>query len=263
MVLTKVKTQTYPTKELLGYKFIEEGEGEPIILLHGLFGSLSNWNNVIDYFSTKYKVIVPILPVYDAKITEANLESLLTYIEIFFYIKQLQKVILTGNSLGGHLALLYTLKHPDKVDKLILAGSSGLFENMIGSTFPKRGDYEFIKEKVSYTFYKKEVVTKELVDEVYEVTQSIPKALKIISLARSAQKNNLADKLHQIIVPTLLIWGINDVITPTTTAIQFKKLIPNSVIRYIDECGHVPMMEQPHHFNKYMDDFIKTSFWIS
>lgn len=249
-------------REEYGFRYIEEGEGDStIILLHGLFGTLSNWENVISYFYEDYKVVVPILPIYDTNAKEKpTLEGFLGYLENFIEYRGYKNFVLTGNSLGGHLGLMYTLKHPEKVEKLILAGSSGLYENTMGKTFPKRGDYEFVREKVGHTFFKKEVVTKELVDEVYEATQSISKSLRIVSLARSAQKNNLAEKLPQIKTPTLLIWGLNDTITPPETAQQFRKLIPNSYVRFIDDCGHVPMMEQPAFFNQYMREFLKRKF---
>lgn len=260
MVLAKnTLTKSIFKNDILGFKYIEAGEYNPetIVLLHGLFGTLSNWENVISHFSEKYRVIVPILPIYETDLREANLESLLVYLEKFLTAKNINAATLVGNSLGGHLALLFTLKHPDKVNSLVLAGSSGLFENLMGKTFPKRGNYDFVKEKVSETFYNKDIVTQELVDEVYEVTRSIPKSLRIVSLARSAQKNNLADVLHQICVPTLLLWGMNDTITPPAVAQTFKRLIPHSVIRFIDDCGHVPMMEQPYYFNIYLDEFLK------
>ena len=257
MILTDTVTQKTEVKELLGFKYIEEGEGKPLILLHGLFGTLCNWENVVSHFSVNYKVIAPFLPIYDSNLREATLDSLLSYLENFIKLKKLEKVTLVGNSLGGQVALMYTLKHQEKVERLVLSGSSGLYENVMGRTYPKRGDYEFVKEKVKHTFYKTEVATKELIDEVFEVTQSIPKSLRIVSLARSAQRNNLSAELHKIKIPTLLIWGINDTITPPETAQQFKKLIPHSFIRFIDECGHVPMMEQPAYFNRYLEDFLK------
>ena len=82
------------------------------------------------------------------------------------------------------------------------------------------------------------------------------KALKIISLARSAIKHNLGDELNTITVPTCLIWGLNDTITPPMVAEEFQKLIPNSEVHWIDKCGHAPMMEVPVEFNKILDGFL-------
>ncbi len=159
--------------------------------------------------------------------------------------------------LGGHVGLLYILKHPERIKSLILTGSSGLFENGMGDTYPKRGDYEYIKKKAEVTFYDPSVATKEIVDEVYEI-QSINrlKAIKVIALAKSAIRNNLGEELNQIKQPTLLICGNNDSVTPPFVAEEFQKLIPNSELHFIDKCGHAPMMEVPDEFNRILHKFL-------
>jgi pimeloyl-ACP methyl ester carboxylesterase len=165
-------------------------------------------------------------------------------------------VHLLGNSLGGHVALLYVIKHPERIKSLILTGSSGLFENGMGDSYPKRGDYEYIKKKTEITFYDPKTASKELVDEVYEIVNNRLKAIKIIALAKSAIRNNLGEELNQIKQPTLLIWGNNDTITPPFVAREFHKLIPNSELHFIDKCGHAPMMEVPAEFNQILDKFL-------
>ena len=239
---------------------VDVGIGQPIILLNGLFGSLSNWTSVIDNFSDKYRIIIPNLSVFDSPIQDAHLDRLVFLLEQFIERNRLNNVILIGNSLGGHVALLYTIWNPGKVKRLILTGSSGLYEDSLGKTFPRVRDYDFIRERVSHTFHNKSVVTKALVDEVFDTVSSIPKSLRIIGLARSAQRNNLADLLDRIFVPTLLIWGLQDVITPPEVGLQFHSLIPKSELFLIDECGHVPMMEQPELFNAYVSDFLTKQF---
>jgi pimeloyl-ACP methyl ester carboxylesterase len=169
---------------------------------------------------------------------------------------ELRDVHLLGNSLGGHVALVHTLKNPERVKSLILTGSSGLFENGMGDSYPRRGDYEYIKNKTALTFYDPAVATKELVDEVYSITNNRLKVIKIIALAKSAIRNNLGEELNQINKPTLLIWGNNDTITPPFVGHEFNKLIPNSELHFIDKCGHAPMMEVPDEFNKILHGFL-------
>ena len=238
------------------FQYIEEGEGEVILLLHGLFGALSNWRSVLERFSQEYKVVIPMLPIYDMPVREAGLEGLVAFVEDFVKAKGYERMILIGNSLGGHVALLYAMKNPDKVTKLVLTGSSGLFENSMGGSFPKRGSYDYIKERVEYTFYSPKTATKELVDEIFETTKSIPKCLRIVSIAKSAQRNNLASKLPDLNIPTLLVWGLNDTITPPMVAHDFNRLLPDSKLRFVDECSHAPMMEQPEKFNDLLEEFL-------
>lgn len=238
------------------FKFVDEGQGPVLMLLHGLFGALSNWEGVVNRFSGNFRVVIPMLPIYEMPVREAGLEGLRKFVEDFVAFKKLEDMTIMGNSLGGHVALVYTLKNPQKVKKLILTGSSGLFEDSMGGSYPKRGNYEYIKERVAYTFYNPQVATKELVDEVFETTNSIPKCMRIVAIAKSAQRNNLADEIPNINVPTLLVWGLNDTITPPMVAHEFNRLIPRSSLRFIDKCCHAPMMEHPEKFNELVEDFL-------
>ena len=239
-----------------GVTYIDEGEGEVLILLHGLFGALSNWDAVINHFSKNYRVVIPLLPIYTMPIKEAGLEGLTDFLESFIESQGMQNMNLMGNSLGGHVGLIYTLRNQSKVKRLILTGSSGLFENAMGGSYPKRGSYQFVKEKVEYTFYDPKTATEELVKEVFETTQSIPKCMRIVAMAKSAQRNNMAEELPSIKVPTLLIWGLNDTITPPMVGHEFNRLIPNSQLQFIDHCCHAPMMEHPQKFNRLVDNFL-------
>ena len=239
------------------FQFIDEGKGETLLLLHGLFGALSNWDGIIEHFSDRYRLIIPLLPIYELPPREAGLEALLTFLEDFVAFKELSNVTVIGNSLGGHIGLLYTLKNQNNVNKLVLTGSSGLFENSMGGSFPKRGSYDYIKERVAYTFYNPEVATKDLVDEVFETTSSIPKCMSIVGIAKSAQRHNLAKDLHEINVPTLLVWGLNDTITPPHVGYEFNRLIAGSELYFIDKCSHAPMMEHPREFNVILERFLE------
>jgi len=245
-------------REEEGYKFVDEGSGPVLLLLHGLFGALSNWDGVVNHFSKNYRVVIPMLPIYEMPIREAGLDGLRKYVEDFVSKKKLEDMIVMGNSLGGHIALMYILKNPQKAKKLILTGSSGLFEDSMGGSYPKRGNYEYIRERVSYTFYDPSVATKELVDEVFETTNSIPKCLRIVAIAKSAQRNNMADEIQNIKIPTLLAWGLNDTITPPMVAHEFNRLIPHSELIFFDKCSHVPMMEHPEKFNEIVEEFLVT-----
>ncbi|RPD46022.1 MULTISPECIES: alpha/beta fold hydrolase [Chitinophagaceae] len=247
----------YEIKEHNKFRYIEEGQGEPLVLLHGLFGALSNFKDLIEYFRHHYKVVVPMLPLFDLDLLHTSVGGLAKFVHRFLEYKDYKGVHLLGNSLGGHVALVYLLKHPERVKSLILTGSSGLFENGMGDTYPKRGDYEYIRKKAEITFYDPAMATTELVDEIFSITNNRIKVIKIIALAKSAIRNNLGDELQNIKQPTLLIWGANDTITPPFVAQEFKKLIPGSELHFIDKCGHAPMMEVPGEFNVILHKFLK------
>jgi pimeloyl-ACP methyl ester carboxylesterase len=247
----------YEIKHQEKFKFIEEGHGEPLVLLHGLFGALSNFKDLVEYFRQHYKVVVPLLPLFELDILHTTVGGLAKFVYKFVEARKYRNIHLLGNSLGGHVSLIYLLKHPEEVKSLTLTGSSGLFENGMGDTYPRRGDYEYIKKKTELTFYDPKTATKELVDEVFDITKNRIKVIKIIALAKSAIRNNLGDELKNIKQPTLLIWGNNDTITPPFVAREFNRLIPNSELYLVDKCGHAPMMEQPEEFNVILHKFLK------
>lgn len=245
------------TKKENGFEFVEQGEGPVLMLLHGLFGALSNWQEVLRFFSSRYKVVIPLMPIYEMPLKSTSVGGLTDYIHEFINYKQYHHVTLLGNSLGGHVGLTYTLEHPEKVSAMVLTGSSGLYENSMGGSFPQRNNYDFIRSKVEYTFYDPETATKDLVDEVYETVNNRSKGMRIIAMAKSSIRHNLRKEMQQIKIPVCLIWGANDNITPSYVAEEFHKLIPNSELHFINECGHAPMMEKPEAFNRVLQPFLE------
>ena len=240
------------------FKYIEtKSNGEVLLLLHGLFGALSNFEGILNYFQKDYNVVVPILPIFELPIRKVSVSGLVDYVSDFVDYKKFDKVHVLGNSLGGHISLLFALSHSDKINSIILTGSSGLFENSLGSSFPKRGNYEFIKKKTEDTFYDPNVATKELIDEVYDIVNDRNKAIRVVATAKSAVRHNLGDKLHQIKSPTLLIWGKEDNVTPAFVGEKFNELIEGSKLVLVDKCGHAPMMEKPQEFNTILHAFLR------
>tara|TARA_B100001057_G_C22743344_1_gene908718 strand:- start:305 stop:1063 length:759 start_codon:yes stop_codon:yes gene_type:complete len=242
------------------FKYIEEGDGLPIIILHGLMGGLSNFNGVITYFKDKgYKVLMPVLPIYDLPILKTSVRELSNFLDRFIKFKKIKKFVLIGNSLGGHISLYYT-KIFNKANGLVLTGSSGLYEKGMGSGYTKRGDYNVMKKKVEEVFYDPKVANKELVDEVFETVNNRNKLIKILAMAKSAIRHNMAKDLPKMKLPCLIIWGKNDNVTPPEVGVEFNNLLPNSDLSWIDKCGHAPMMEHPEKFNEILLDWLKAKF---
>ena len=244
-------------KEEHGFSYIDEGEGEVLLLLHGLMGALSNWDRVIEEFRSEYRVIIPILPIYDLPLLTTGVKTLAKFVHKFVKYKKLKDVTLLGNSLGGHVALIYVLAHPEVVKSMVLTGSSGLYENAFGGTFPRRGSYDFVKEKVEYTFYDPEIASKELVDDVFRIINDRHSVIRILAMAKSAIRHNMKDELHKITIPVSLIWGKNDKITPPEVAVEFSEELPDAELHWIDKCGHAPMMERPDEFNILLKGFLE------
>lgn len=247
----------YELIEEEGFKYIEtKGGKETLLLLHGLLGALSNFDGILNEFKDKYNVVIPILPIMEIPMLKLSVGGLVDHLYEFVRFKEFDKVHVLGNSLGGHIAILFTLAHPSYVASITLTGSSGLFESAMGNSFPKRGSYEYIKQKAEETFYDPKVATKELVDEIFATISDRLKALRIVVTSKSAVRQNLEHRLHEIDKPTLLIWGKQDVVTPPFVGEKFHSLIKGSALHFIDKSGHAPMMERPEEFNAILSDFL-------
>ena len=239
------------------FQYLSKGTGQPIIILHGLMGGLSNFKDVFNFFpKLGYEVIAPELPVYKSNILDTNLKHFSKYIYSFIKHLKLDNVVLLGNSMGGHVGLIFSKMYPDLVKGLVLTGSSGLYENSMGDSYPKREDYNFIKAKTEDVFYNPKIATKEIVDEVYQTVNDRKKLIKILALAKSAIRHNMSKDLPKIKIPTALIWGENDNVTPPEVALEFNKLMPNSDLFWISRCGHAPMMEHPKKFNEILKSWL-------
>ena len=240
-------------KEEGKFKYLEIGEGTPMIILHGLMGGLSNFNNVAQFFPEKgYKVIIPELPLFELPLLTTNVNSFAKYLKEFISHKKLDKVILLGNSLGGHIGLLYTKQYPQNVKALVITGSSGLYESAMGESYPKRGDRNYIKTKTENVFYDPAIATPELVDEVFETVNDRVKLIRTLAIAKSAIRHNMGKDLPKMNTPTCIIWGENDSVTPPEVGTEFHEKLPDSDLFWIKKCGHAAMMDHPDTFNEIL-----------
>jgi len=235
------------------FNYLEIGEGTPIIILHGLMGGLSNFDGVANFFSVRgYKILIPELPIYEMPVLKTNVKNFAKYVKSFIDHVGHDDVILLGNSLGGHIGLLYTKYYPEKIKALVITGSSGLYESAMGESYPKRGDRNYIQKKAENVFYDPKVATKEIVDEVYVTVNDRNKLIRTLSIAKSAIRHNMGNDLPLMDTPTCIIWGKNDTVTPPEVAVEFHEKLPDSNLYWIDKCGHAAMMEHPDKFNEIL-----------
>ena len=240
------------------YEYVDIGDGPVVIFLHGLMGALSNFEQTANIIAKGgYRVIIPSLPIYTLPILKTSAKGISRFLEKFISDLKLKDVSLLGNSLGGHVALIYTKNNPKIVNRLLLTGSSGLYEKAMGDTFPRREDYNYIKEKTQDVFFDPKIATKELVDEVFESVNSREKVIRILAIAKSAIRHNMAKELPNMKQDTCLLWGKNDTVTPPEVAEEFHKLLPNSDLFWFDKCGHAPMMEHPIDFANTCVEWLK------
>ncbi|MGB3591612.1 MAG: alpha/beta hydrolase [Nonlabens sp.] len=238
------------------FEYHTAGSGTPIIVLHGLMGGLSNFEGVIEFFPKQgFQVVVPTLPLYDLPLLKTNIKTFAKHINDFIDHMGWEQVILLGNSLGGHIGLVTTKLFPEKIKALIITGSSGLYENSMGDSYPRKGDYDYIKKKSEEVFYDPAIATKEVVDEVFQVANNRNKLLKTLAIAKSAIRHNMKKDLPAMTTPTCIIWGKQDSVTPPEVATEFHEKLPDSDLFWIDKCGHAAMMEHPQEFNQVLQSW--------
>ncbi len=239
--------------------YIEKGEGEIIVFLHGLLGSIYNYIDVFQYYSKKYRVVMPYLPMYDSPLNECSVKSLGDYLETFVKdILNNQKIILVGTSTGAGASIYYSVKPNNSVKALVLCGSVGLGHTplTVGKGIP-RNNFDYIQYYARSLFFDTSIPPHEMMLDVFNAVQDNEIVLRIIRLAKTAIKITESEIIQSIKKPTLLIWGESDNITPLYTAEKFNNLIENSVLRIIPNCGHVVSQEKPFVFIDYLNDFLK------
>ena len=243
-----------------GFEYIEVGEGPVIVLLHGLMGGLDNFESVIPKLSDNgYKVIGPVLPLFDKPILKTSIKHFSVFIKDFLKFKKLEKVTLFGNSLGGHISLVFARDYPKMVEGLVLTGSSGLYENSMGDTFPRRGDYDYIRKKTEEVFFDPKMATKDLVDTVFKIANDRNSVIRLFTMAKSAIRHNMSNDIPHLDFPVCLVWGKQDNVTPPEVAKEFHSLFKRSDLFWIDKCGHSPMWEHPDEFSKILCSWLNTN----
>ena len=231
------------------FRWLERGEGEPVLFLHGLMGRMDDWEVTLERLGgNACRPMALALPIFEPWLPDASIEALAAHVRAFLDALELPRVVLGGNSLGGHVALRLALAEPERVSGLVLTGSSGLFERGFARGVPHRPNAAFVREKMEEVFHDPTLVTEEWVESVRRLVTTPASALRVLRFARAARRDNVEARLAELRTPTLLVWGREDRITPPEVAERFRCLIPESELLYISACGHAPMLEWPDRF---------------
>lgn len=232
------------------FRWLEQGQGEAVVLLHGLLGQMHHWDVALSRLGSGCRAIAPALPLFHPGLPEASVDELARFVVALLDALELPSAVLGGNSLGGHVALRTALACPDRVSGLILTGSSGLFERSFTRGVSHRPSAGFVREKMEEVVFDPRLVTDPWVEAVRRTVTERATALRVVRFARDARRDNLEARLGEITVPTLLVWGEADRITPLEVAGRFHSLIADSKLVLLPACGHAPMLERPAAFTE-------------
>ena len=246
-------------------RIVDMGSGEnSVLFLHGLFGTPEHWRCVMERLAENYRVVAPQLPIdpmpgrRESGINE--IRDLSEYVAELIEHLGLGPLVLCGNSLGGLISIDLCAQHPSLAKGLILAGSAGLFERSpIGGSRP-RPSRKFIRETVSGIVHRQELVTDELVDDWYTSAMDRDYIRFILRMSRATRDRTVEKELDLLNLPTMIVWGSEDQITPVSTAYEFRDRIQGSRLEFIDECGHAPNWECPEQFAELTAGFLPECF---
>jgi len=238
------------------FRWLERGEGEPVVLLHGLLGRMEHWEAQLEGLGDEQRLIAPSLSIFDARFGDVSIGALAAHILKLLDALDLPRAVIGGHSLGGHVALAMALDHPDRVSGLVLTGSSGLRERSAASVVPHRPTPEYVRARMEEAFFDPRMVTAAWVESVREILTTRASATRVLRAAREARRHRVEDRLGEIGVPALLVWGADDRITSPGTAERFRALIPEAELRVLPRCGHAPMLERPAVFNDVLEEWL-------
>lgn len=244
------------TRVCPAFRWLERGEGEPVVLLHGLMGRMDHWEQTLEDLGGTCRPIALSLPILEEDLPEASIEEVGRYVVRFLDALDIPRAVVGGNSLGGHVALEMALSHRERVSGLVLTGSSGLFERTFTRGVPHRPSEAYVREKMEEIFFDPRLVTPEWVESVRRIVTTPASALRVLRFARAAKRHNIEDRLADIDAPALLVWGKDDRITPPEVAQRFRGLLPDSRLIFLPSCGHAPMLEQPDAFNEAVAEWL-------
>lgn len=259
-------------------RYFDQGGGPVVLLIHGLGGAAVNWFRNIGPLSQSYRVIALDLPSFgqsempEVSPDEASYGYFTSFLKDFLGKLGVKKTVLVGSSMGGGIAIDFTLRFPQRVEKLVIVSGSGLgrevslykilFQSAVHEGMARiLGNKNLTKQLARLVVYDPKVVDEESM-MAYINWRKNPKVKKIIvSLGSKAvglrgQKWLFVDRLKEIACPTLIVWGRNDQILPFKQGLKAHELIKGSKLVAFNRCGHIPHLERPGEFNRTLLEFL-------
>ena len=232
------------------------GDACTIVFLHGLLGLNEHWSGVVDRMRERATSLLVELPLLQLRGDLCSIEGATEMVARELRSRLNRPAVFVGNSFGGHLAMRIALEDPTLAAGLVLSGSSGLFERTFEKDVQHRPSKEWLDKKIRELFFNPDKAPPESVDRAYDELSDRAAARAMVRLSKSAKNDHMGERMRNITHPTLLIWGRQDIVTPPHVAEEFGSLIPDSRLRWIDECGHAPMIEHPDKFSDELNAFL-------
>jgi pimeloyl-ACP methyl ester carboxylesterase len=257
--------------------YVEMGEGPPLVLVHGLSGVWQNWLENIPHFARNHRVVAVDLPGFGASPMpswELSIPAYGRFLRDFCERLGIGRCSLVGNSMGGFIATEVAITEPGRVDDLVLVSAAGITwararrePAVMMARMGRAAAPALLKLQTSSmrrprlrkaafqgVFYDPHGLRREMLWENFVPAMQSPGYYDAMS---NLFGYDIRDRLEEIGVPTLIVWGRNDRVVPVPAALSYKKRIgDNAELVIFDQCGHVPQIERPVRFNRVVERFL-------
>lgn len=232
------------------------GERPTLVFMHGLVGLNEHWEDVALRIGAHADAVMFELPLLQLPDAYCSIDGVTAITSQFLRSLGRGPYVLAGNSFGGHVALRVAIEEPALVRGLVLAGSSGVLEVTSVASVELRPSRPWLEQRIAELFHDRRFMRAGDLDRAYAQLSQRSCARAMVRLSRSARRDVLIDRLHMVGVPTLLLWGRQDIVTPLSAAHMFHQRIKRSKLVVYDRCGHVPMIENAPGFARDTIDFL-------
>jgi pimeloyl-ACP methyl ester carboxylesterase len=257
--------------------YVEMGEGSPLLFVHGLSGCWQNWLENIPHFARTHRVIALDLPGFGASPIppwEITIPAYGRFVRDFCERLGIDRCSIAGNSMGGFVASEVAITEPERVDDLTLVSAAGITwararrePAVMAARVGRAAMPALLKLQTSSmrrqrlrrsafqgVFFDPNGLRREMLWENFVPAMKSP---GYFDAMRNLVGYDIRDRLEEIGVPTLIVWGRNDRVVPVPAALSYKKRIgDNAELVIFDECGHVPQIERPVRFNRVLERFL-------
>lgn len=238
-------------------RYLDEGQGPAVVLLHGFASSIENWVSVIPTLKTSNRVIAVDLKGFgwtDRPVADYSPAAQAELLRAVLDERKVEQVALVAHSWGSSVALAFTLKYPARVSRLVLY-DAWVYDSQLPSMFHMaraQGVGEFLfsafyserhEERLTLGFYDPELVTQPFVEAVERAFERPGTKAAALATVRGMRFEQQESRYGEIRVPTLLLWGREDQVTPVAIGERLLRQLPNAQLKVYPRCGHFPMIE--------------------
>jgi pimeloyl-ACP methyl ester carboxylesterase len=273
-----LRTVDLPGAEAVNY--VEVGEGDPILFVHGIAGCWRNWLENLPYFGRTNRAIALDLPGFgDSPMPSWDI-SMANYGRLIHdFCERLgidQVAALVGNSMGGFVSTEAVIDEPERFDRLVLISAAGVsFAEWQGRPFEAAA--RIFEAAIPFLsgdrriYFTRPLGRKLAFGRLFRNPTKLRPELLAEQVRPGLQAPGFSDaltaiwgydtreRLPEIEIPTMVVWGLNDQIVPVEGALGYHRLIPRSRLEIFERTGHLPMLERPQRFNPLLEEFIESS----